>query len=153
MITFLSIIELSWKFIMKRKLTAGLAISLVLFVVLGGISFSAMMLCVHGGDGHERQTIHFHFGQLEGQSCGESRTGLCHTTHEEGPRHFSLGLETLINSQTSFKRVLSMLPYAQLQSLASTVAPPSTTHCGYPFYDPSFVFPDTAWFNTTILII
>lgn len=138
---------------MKHKVTAGIVISLMVFVVSGSISFQAMLVCVHGGGDHEQQKVHFHFDQLPGQPCGESREGLSHTTREGGTRHFSLALETLINTQTSIKRLLSLVPSPQLQSAEAAKDPSAATHGGYPFFDPSFVFPDTAFPNTTILII
>ncbi len=162
---------------MKRRVTIGIAILLFMCVGLGNVPFRAMLLCVHGGGGHGEKTVHLHYGQLPGQPCHESvdsakvanatsrlrqsgydgraagPAGLSHTSSEEERRHFPLALETLITSQASFKRSLSLLPSAQLHSPESTIGSPAGHRSGYPFYDPSFVFPDTAFINTTILII
>ena len=146
-------LEFSEKSIMKRRVTIGIAILLFMCVGLGNVPFRAMLVCVHGGGGHGEKTVHLHYGQLPGQPCHESPAGLSPTTREEGPRHFSLALETLIASQTSFKRTLSLLPSAQLHSPESTIGSPAGHRGGYRFYDPSFVFPDTAFINTTILIV
>ncbi|MBW2708379.1 MAG: hypothetical protein JRD04_03695, partial [Deltaproteobacteria bacterium] len=130
-----------------------IAILLFMCVGLGNVPFRAMLLCVHGGGGHEGKTAHLHYGQLPGQPCHESSAGLSHTSSEEGRRHFPLTLETLISSQASFKRTLSLLPSAQRHSSESTINLSAGPRGGYRFYDPFFVFPDTAFINTTILII
>jgi len=151
---------------MKRRVTIGIAIFLFMCVGLGNVPFRAMLLCVHGGGGHGEKTVHIHYGQLPGQPCHESAdsakvanattagpAGLSPTTTEEERQHFSLALEILITSQGSFKRVLSLLPSVQLHSPESTIGSPAGPRGGYRFYDPSFVFPDTAFISTTILIV
>ena len=151
---------------MKRRVTLGIAILLFMCVGLGNVPFRAMLVCVHDGGGHGEKTVHLHYGQLPGQPCDESAdsakvanattagpAGLSHTAREEGRRHFSFSLETLITSQASFKRSLSLLPSAQLHSPPPTIGSPAGHRGGYRFYDPSFVFPDNAFINTTILII
>ena len=151
---------------MKRRLTIGIAILLFMCVGLGNVPFRAMLLCVHGGGGHGEKTVHIHYGQLPGQPCHESAdsakvanattagpAGLSHTSSEEERRHFSLALETLITSQASFKRTFSLLPSALLHSPELTINLSAGPRGGYRFYDPSFVFLDTAFINTTILII
>ncbi len=138
---------------MRRRVTIGTAILLFMCVGLGNLPFRAMLVCVHDGGGHGEKTVHLHYGQLPGQPCHESPAGLSHTTREEGRRHFSLSLETLITSQASFKRSLTLQPSAQLHSTEPTIGSPVGHRGGYRFYDPSFVFPDTAFINTTILII
>ena len=97
---------------MKRKLTAGIVISLIMCVVLGNGPFSAMTVCVHEDGGYGEKAVHLHYGQVPGQPCDESPQGPGYGTGEEGPRHFSLALEIPVNAQTSFKRVLSLLPRA-----------------------------------------
>jgi len=138
---------------MKRTLKTGFAILLVMSVVIGNIPFSTMTVCVHANDIHGEKAVHLHYGQLPGQPCDESPAGLSQPSSEEGRRHFSLALETLITSQASFKRSLSLLPSVQLHRPESTIGSPAGHRGGYRFYDPSFVFPDTAFINTTILII
>ena len=150
---FITVLQFPEKAIMKRKVTIGIAILLFMCVGLGNVPFRTMLVCVHGGGGHGEKTVHLHYGQLPGQPCHESPAGFSHTSSEEGRRHFSIALETLITSQASFKRTLSLLPSAQLRSPESTIGSPAGHRGGYRFYDPSFVFLDTAFINTTILII
>ena len=153
MINFTMSSKFSKKSIMKRKLTAGLVISLIMCVVLGNGPLSAMMICVHEDGSHGEKAVHFHYGQLPGQPCDESPKGAGYGAGEEGPRHFSLALEIPINAQTSFKRVLSLLPHARLHSPQAKVDPPAAIRGGHGFYDPAFVLSDPAFTNTTILII
>ncbi|MBT3185921.1 MAG: hypothetical protein HN342_15500 [Nitrospina sp.] len=151
---------------MKRTLKTGFAILLVMSVVIGNIPFAAMMVCVHANDIHGEKAVHLHYGQLPGQPCHESAdsakvanattagpVGLSQSSSEEERRHFPLVPETLITSQASFKRALSLLSAAQRHSPESTINVSAGHRGGYRFYDPSFVFPDTVFINTTILII
>ena len=151
---------------MKRTLKTGFAILLVMSVVIGNIPFAAMMVCVHANDIHGEKAVHLHYGQLPGQPCHESAdsakvanattagpAGLSQSSSEEERRHFPLVPETLITSQASFKRALSLLSAAQRHSPESTINVSAGHRGGYRFYDPSFVFPDTVFINTTILII
>jgi len=138
---------------MKRTLKTGFAILLVMSVVIGNIPFAAMMVCVHANDIHGEKAVHLHYGQLPGQPCHESPVGLSQSSSEEERRHFPLVPETLITSQASFKRALSLLSAAQRHSPESTINVSAGHRGGYRFYDPSFVFPDTVFINTTILII
>ena len=153
MINFNTFSKFSKKSIMKRKLTAGLVISLIMCVVLGNGPFSAMMICVHEEGSHGEKAVHFHYGQLPGQPCDESPQGPSYGTGEEGPRHFSLSLEIPVNAQVSSKRVLSLLPCARLHSPQTKVDPHAAIRGGHCFYDLAFVLPDPAFTNTTILII
>jgi hypothetical protein len=138
---------------MKRRVTIGIVILMVMCVALVTVPFRAMLVCVHDGGGHGEKAIHLHYGQLPGYPCHESSPGLNHTAGAEGRRHFSLVFETLTHAQTSFKRVLSLLPPAQFHHLDAIINPPVGPQGGYGFYDPSFVFTDTPFTNTTILII
>ncbi len=138
---------------MKRRVTIGIAVLLFMCVGLGNVPLRATLVCVHEGGGHGEKTVHLHYGQLPGQPCDESPAGLSPKTTGEGRRHFSLVLETLIASQSSFKRALSLLPSAPLHSPGSAMGSPAGSRGGYRFYDPSFVFLDTAFINTTILIV
>jgi hypothetical protein len=138
---------------MKRRVTIGIAVLMVMCVALGTLPLHAMMVCVHDGGGHGEGTVHLHYGQLPGYPCHESSSGLTHTAGEEERHHFSLVVETLTNVQTSFKRVLSMLPPAQFHHLDAIINPPVDPQGGCRFHNPSFVFTDTAFTNTTILII
>jgi len=138
---------------MKRRFTIGIAILMVMCVALGTLPLHAMMVCVHDGGGYGEETVHLHYGQLPGYPCHESSSGLTHTAGEEERHHFSLVVETLTNTQTSFKRVLSLLPSVQIHSPELINDPPVATHGGYRFYDPSFVFLDAVFTDTTILII
>jgi hypothetical protein len=138
---------------MKRRIRIGIAILLFMCVALGNVPLRAMLVCVHEGGGHGEKTVHLHYGQLPGQPCDESPAGLSQPSSEEGRRHFSLALETLITSQTSFKRTLSLLPSAPLHSPESTIGLSAGPRGGYRFYDPSSVLLGTVFANTTILII
>jgi len=153
MIDYIMFFQFSLKPIMKRNLTAVIVLALVLCVILGNVPFRAMLVCVHGGGDHGEKAVHLHFDQLPGLPCHESSPGLTPATHEEGPRHFSLALETLTNVQTPFKRSLNLLPPVQVQPPRFTMHSPAGTRSGCPFFDPSFVFFDTAFSKTTILII
>ncbi|MCG6880595.1 MAG: hypothetical protein LJE96_15795 [Deltaproteobacteria bacterium] len=136
---------------MKNRLAAVMVILLVMCVILGNVPFRNMLVCVHGGGGE--RVVHLHYGQLEGQPCDETRAGLSRVTTDEERWHFSLDLETISNTQTSFKRPLNMLSPALLHSGGFATYSTAGSRGGYPFYDPSFVFLDPALTTTTILII
>lgn len=136
---------------MKNRLTSGMVILVVMCVMLGNAPFRDMLVCVHGSGGEK--AVHLHYGQLPGQPCDESRTGLSQVATDEDRWHFSLDLETISNTQTSFKRALNLLSTARFHSSGFTMHSPAGTLGEYHFYDPSFVSLDTAFTTTTILII
>ena len=138
---------------MKRRVKIGIAVLMVMCLALGTLPLRAMMVCVHDGGGHGAETVHLHYGQLPGYPCHESSPGLNHTDGEEERRHFSLVVETLTHAQTSFKRVSGLLPPAQFHDLDDIVRPSVDSRGKYRFNNPAFFFTDTAFPNTTILII
>ena len=139
---------------MKHWVTIGIAILLFVCVGIGNVSLGAMLVCVHEGGDHGEKRVHLHYGQLPGQQpCHESPAGLNPAATEEDRRHFSLALETLIASQASFKRTLSLLSSVQVHCPESSIGPPAVPRGRSRFYDPAFVFPDTALISTTILIV
>jgi len=138
---------------MKGAFKTGFAILLMMSVVIGNIPFGTILVCVHANDIHGEKAVHLHYDQIPQQPCNDAPHGVRHGNSGEGRRHFSLAPETLITSQASFKRSLTLLPSVQLHSPEPTMGSPAGHRGGYGFYDPSFVFPDTAFINTTILII
>ncbi len=141
---------------MKDRLTAGIVILLLMCVMLGGMSFSGMLACVHLNGDHQQKTVHFHYGglsQMPGQSCDESPTGIRHTTNEDVRWHFPLSLETLSNARPSFKRALTLNPALHFHISESADGSPTDTQWLDRFQRPSFAFLDTAFKKTTILII
>lgn len=138
---------------MKRRVTIGIAILMVMCLALGTLPSRAMMLCVHDGGGHGEKAVHLHYGQLPEYPCHESSSGLNHTAGEEERRHFSLVVETLTHGQISFKRVLSLLPPAQFHDLDAIISPPADTQGEHRSPNAPFVLTDTAFTHTTILIL
>ncbi len=136
---------------MKNRLAVVVVSLLVMCVMLGNVPFRDMLVCVHGGGGE--RVVHLHYGQLEGQLCDETRAGLNRVTTDEERWHFSLDLETISNTQTSFKRPLNMLSPSLLHSDGFAAHSPAGSRGGDFFNDPSFVPLDTAFTTTTILII
>ena len=145
--------NISGKFEMNRSLKAVIVILLMMCVMLGNIPFRTMLLCVHSGGGHGEKAVHLHFGQLPGQPCEESLRGVHHVAGDEDHRHFSLAPETLMNGRTSPQRILSLLSSVRHFHSESTMDSPAFSHGRYGLNDPPFVFPDTAFTNTTILIL
>lgn len=138
---------------MKRSLKAVIVVLLMMYVMLGNMPFRTMLLCVHSGGGHGEKAIHLHFGQLPGQPCEESPRGLQHVAGDEDRRHFSLASETLMNGQISPKRILSLLSSVRHFYSESTIDPSAIAYGRYCLNDPPVVFYDTAFTDTTILII
>ena len=137
---------------MKRRSSAGIVVFLLVCLVLGDISLRAMLVCVHESGDRDPITVHFHYGQLPGQPCDKSPTGLCHTTGENGRRHFSLAMEALKGAQASFKRDLP-LSTIHVPIFESADGSPAGAQCLDRFQSPSFLFLDTAFTKTTILIV
>ncbi len=136
---------------MKNRLAAVLTILLVVSVTLGNVPFRDMLVCIHAADGE--RAIHLHYGQLRGQPCDETVTGLSRLTTDEDRWHFSLDLETVSKPQTSIKRFLKVVSAGCLQRGRLPVHSAVDGRSAYPFFDPSFVSLDTAFTHTTILII
>ncbi len=138
---------------MNRILRSGLLISLVMSLVLGGVPLGAMTVCVHAGDVSGQKAIHLHYGQLPAQPCDDMPLGSAFGKHREGRRHFSLMVEKLSPSRTRLARLLDS-PGPSLHQYAPKAAHAfggNGTQCT--FDDPAFVFLDTAFTHTTILII
>ena len=145
--------NISEKSEMKRSLKAVIVVLLMMCVMLGSMPFRTILLCVHSGGGHGEKAVHLHFGQLPGQPCEESPRGLQHVAGDEDRRHFSLASETLMNGQTSPKRIFSLLSSVRHLRSESTIDPSTIAHGRYCLNDPPVVFHDTAFTDATILII
>jgi len=145
---FLKLFENS---IMKNRLAAVMVILLMMSVMLGNVPFRNMLVCVHGGGGE--RVVHLHYGQLQGEPCDETGTGQSRVTTDEKRWHFSLDLETINNMQTAFKRPLNALSPAQLHNSGFAMYSPAGSRGDDSFDEASFVFLDTAFTTTTILII
>ncbi len=138
---------------MKRNLKTTLVMALAMCLLLGNVPFGTMMVCVHAGEAHGEETIHLHYGQLPGQPCDESPEGLTLSRGEAGPWHFFLGQETLNEVRPTVSRSLNHLVPALHPVWESVENGSANIRRGSPFDDPSFVFLDTAFTPTTVLII
>ena len=138
---------------MKRNLKTAIVTALVMCLVLGNVPFRAILVCVHGGGGHGEEKVHLHYGQLPGQPCHESPEGLTLSSGGEGRRHFSLDREILNKPQSSVNHALRLSPLTQ--HLVSGLVEKGSACIGRerPFDEPSFIFLDTAFTPTTVLII
>ena len=136
---------------MNNRPARVMVILLVMSVMLGNVPFRDMLVCVHEGGGES--AVHLHYGQLPGQSCDEPQAGFRHVAGDNGPRHFSLDLETFRNKKTSVKRVLNLLLPVQPHPSCSAAHWTGGRKGAVLFEDPSFLSLDTAFTHTTILII
>jgi hypothetical protein len=136
---------------MNNRLAAVMVILLMMSVMLGNVPFRNMLVCVHGVGGE--RVVHLHYGQLEGELCDETGTGQSRVATDEKRWHFSLDLETIRDTQTSFKRPLNALSPSLLHNSGFAMYSPTGTRGDDSFYDASFVFLDPAFTTTTILII
>ena len=141
---------------MKARLTVVSVILLLMCAVLGDISFRGMLVCVHQPTDQEKKTVHFHYGGLSRameQPCDASPTGIGHTAHEDAGRHFSLSMETLGNVQPSHKRALAFNPGFFALCPESAMDLSTGTQRDGRFQWPPFLFLDTSFTKTTILIV
>ena len=141
---------------MKARLTTCIVVLLLMCVVLGGLSFRGMLACIHLTGDHEQKTVHFHYGGLcqpPGQTCDESPTGICHTTDGDVGWHFPLTMEALRNARPFFKCTLAFNPGLHFHIPELADGSLTDTHWIDRFQQPSFLFLDTAFTKSTILII
>ena len=138
---------------MKRNLNTTLVMVLAMCLLLGNIPFGTMMVCVHAGEAHGEKAIHLHYRQLPGQPCDEFPEELSLSHGDAGPRHFSLGQETFNEVRPTVCRSLNLLTPALHPVCESVEDGPANIRSGSPFDDHSFVFLDTAFTPTTVLII